>query len=147
MENFTIPSHWVDNSVRIVLVGCGGTGSELVDELFSMSFLMNKLSGHSFDVVLFDPDTVSEFNIGRQRFWPSDQGYNKAEVLAARYNSFGGSNWRFLDRHFTPEDAEHFDLIITALDSASTRYEIGEFWKGKNTRSLWLDCGNGEKIR
>ena len=46
-------------------------------------------------VTVYDPDTVvSPFNIGRQLFYATDLGLNKAEVLVGRVNVAYGTKWR-----------------------------------------------------
>jgi hypothetical protein len=63
-------------SARIAIVGCGGIGSVIAQELTAMGF------GH---FVLIDKDTVCESNLNRQTvFNLQDIGKEKAAVLASR---------------------------------------------------------------
>jgi PRTRC genetic system ThiF family protein len=146
VNTLTIPKQWISKEVKVALVGCGGTGSEVLDELYRMDTLLVNLGGNGLRVMAFDPDTVSVANIGRQRFWPCDVGFNKAEVLINRINTYGGTNWYGCDRAFTTDDIPSFDLIITCVDTPSLRASIGK-WKDESSHYnsveyLWLDCGN-----
>ncbi|GAA4649818.1 PRTRC system ThiF family protein [Kistimonas scapharcae] len=142
MATFTTPVSWLSGSLRIALIGVGGTGSEILDELVQMHYLLCKLGGEGFSVTAFDPDIVSPANVGRQRFLPNDVGYNKAEILITKYRSFLGVDWKARPVAFKAEHADHFDLIITAVDKAQCRADIGKHWQKKNSSTLWLDCGN-----
>ncbi|ULQ48399.1 PRTRC system ThiF family protein (plasmid) [Flagellatimonas centrodinii] len=156
---FSAPSSWMERAIKVDLVGCGGTGSEVADALARLHLVLLAL-GHprGLSVRLWDGDVVSESNVGRQRFYPSDVGYNKAEVLAARFNVGFGLNWcarpefatpRLLDGAFSPGQ----DLLVTCVDRASVRVEIGEYFRCKRAKGavpdqtarevMWLDFGNG----
>lgn len=151
ISSFSIPASWLNRRIDVLLLGCGGTGSEMVDELFRIHTLLIALGGQGIQVTAYDGDTVSEANIGRQRFWQCDVSYPKAEVLITRLNSFGGAEWRYVNEHFQPEAISnegecsfHYDLIITCVDSAKLRADIGS--QAGNLSGgdvLWLDCGNG----
>ncbi len=43
---------------------------------------------------MYDSDIVTEANIGRQLFSPSDIGLNKAQCLVTRMNNFFGNDWK-----------------------------------------------------
>lgn len=142
----TIPASWLDDAVEVLLVGCGGTGSEMLDELFRIHTLLVKLGGKGLSLTAVDPDKVSEANIGRQRFWPCDLGFDKAEVLISRVNSYGGADWNFAAEKYAPDDHcdHYFDILITCVDTPKVRAEIGEYYSGVETYQprFWLDCGN-----
>ncbi|HHC7267576.1 TPA: PRTRC system ThiF family protein [Vibrio parahaemolyticus] len=143
-RTFYIPSDWVDRKIKIALVGCGGTGSAAATEIFQLSGVLEKLGCDGLDVTAYDGDLVSESNVFRQNFWQHDVGNNKADVLITRFNQFGGVNWKSKPVFFTGEMAvtEEYDLLITAVDKASVRYEIGRALDTSVKRALWLDMGN-----
>lgn len=143
-RTFYIPHQWVDRKIKIALIGLGGTGSAMLTELFQMSGLLQKLGHDGFDVVAYDGDTVSESNVFRQNFWQHDIGMNKAEVLINRFNQFGGLNWIAKDQYFDSDECRDntFDLLITAVDKASVRNEIGRTLSTSQRFGLWLDLGN-----
>jgi PRTRC genetic system ThiF family protein len=146
MNTYLIPNEWIGKEIKVALVGCGGTGSEMMDEVYRIETLLVKLGGMGLSVTAYDPDLVSEANIGRQRFWPCDVGFNKAEVLINRINAYGGVNWRYEDKSFSTDDLPSFDLIITCVDTPKLRADIGKWQDDANsynaTTRLWLDCGN-----
>lgn len=143
---YIAPTGWAAGPIRIQLIGCGGTGSAMIDELFRMHYLLTKLGHEGLVVCAWDGDTVSEANVGRQRFWPSDVGWNKAELLVNRYCSFGGVPWSFKGRDFLSSDCQHIntDVILSCVDSAETRVLIGEAGKDADEDILWLDTGNDD---
>ncbi|MCZ4311325.1 PRTRC system ThiF family protein [Vibrio pomeroyi] len=143
-RSFYVPSDWVDRKIKVALVGLGGTGSSVLTELFQMNGILQNLGCDGFEVVAFDGDCVSESNVYRQNFWPHDVGSNKAEVLISRFNQFGGINWEARPEFLTGDTVvkENFDLLITAVDKASVRYELGKALHTSRKSGLWLDLGN-----
>jgi len=100
-------------------------------------------------VTLYDGDTVSESNVGRQRFSALDVGQYKANVLINRINLFYGLSWQGIPADWSPE-VNLGDFAISATDSAAVRHAIADTADDLNTRSfgfsrqrLWLDFGNG----
>lgn len=69
---------------KIMIVGCGGTGSRLVpllgQFLKTCAWIINP------EILLIDDDIVEEKNLLRQNFISPDVGKYKAEVLAQRYS-------------------------------------------------------------
>ena len=67
--------HYTDNyllkpyhPVTVFIIGAGGTGSQVITNLARMDTAL-QASGHpGLHVTLFDPDTVTQANIGRQLF-------------------------------------------------------------------------------
>lgn len=65
--------HYTDNyllkpyhHVTVFIIGAGGTGSQVITNLARMDTAL-QASGHpGLHVTLFDPDTVTQANIGRQ---------------------------------------------------------------------------------
>lgn len=152
MSTFNIPKSWPHKELRILLIGCGGTGSELLDELFRMDKTLRALGGQGLRVTAVDGDEVSPFNLLRQRFFPCDVGHNKAKTLVERYRPHGAAGWDYHDRYLDVLKAADqyfirgFDLVVTAVDSAKFRAQLGAYISGSEEfgdDSLWLDCGNG----
>jgi PRTRC genetic system ThiF family protein len=147
------PQHWQTAAPQIVLVGAGGTGSEVFDGLLRLHQALVAL-GHptGLQVTVCDPDEVSPTNIARQRFHPGDEGVYKAELLVHRANAFAGTQWRAIPEAFAPKDCGEwdFDLLLTCVDSAQTRAQIAETARQvaamtlewSDTSTLWLDTGN-----
>ena len=64
---------------RVVLIGCGGIGSQLAGPL--TRYLASRQPPHPL-LVLVDGDAFEAGNIGRQACAVGDLGTNKAEALA-----------------------------------------------------------------
>lgn len=143
---FNAPADWVSEEISIELIGCGGTGSSMLDELFRLHSLMVRLGHPGLNVRVWDGDTVSEANVGRQRFWPADVGWNKAELLTTRYNNFGETNWEWRSEMLTREACQKIraDLVVSCVDCPQVRVMIGEVGRDSNVdpSTLWIDLGN-----
>jgi hypothetical protein len=70
-------------TTTIIQVGVGGTGSWLAMSLARLVYHAGQ-AGQTVKLVLVDPDTVEERNVGRQGFSPAEVGQNKAESMALR---------------------------------------------------------------
>lgn len=133
--------------VQIILIGAGGTGSQVVTGLARMHYALRKLGHPGFILHVIDGDKVSEANIGRQIFSPSDIGKNKAEVLVTRVNTFFGLSWvaypvmASKDMKIDRNGHGYPPIIITAVDSAKGRIEINKWFRQTDIR-YWLDFGN-----
>lgn len=148
MQQFLIPPHWLEQAIDVVLVGVGGTGSEMLDGLVRLHMALVKLGHPGLRVTVFDADEVSSANIGRQRFFPGDEGQNKAILSVHRINLFNGLDWHALPCWFDVQERAGrwggIDLLITCVDKANTRADIG-YEAAQNAlycQSLWLDTGN-----
>lgn len=128
---------------RIFLIGAGGTGSQLLSGLARLDRALRALGGRGFDVTVFDDDTVSEANVGRQLFYPSDVGQSKSITLVNRVNAAFGIQFKAKAERFNGDllIGEHTDLIIGAVDTRKSRQEILQFTK-RNSVGYWLDTGN-----
>ena len=58
------------------------TGSQVITNLARMSMALQALGHPGLHVTVFDPDTVSQANIGRQLFSETELGLNKAVSLS-----------------------------------------------------------------
>lgn len=160
MQQHQIHPQLFSKPIRIHLVGAGGTGSQLLTGLARLDKALRGCGNpHGLDVTLFDADTVTATNIGRQLFSPADIGQYKAELLVYRANVFFGLNWRAIVGRYPDALSElgrdwEPDLLITCVDTARSRREIGNFLQKKFTKRYgcenqpgpslyWLDTGNG----
>jgi len=145
---YTLNSKFLTKRVEVALVGCGGTGSMLLTELSRTSVAMRSL-GHpeGLHVKVFDPDRVSESNIGRQLFYSADKGQFKATVLVNRLNlayTGKGIQWEAVPEKFPSQNHPHYrpDIVISCVDTRTARREIAKAVSELSV-PLWLDCGNG----
>lgn len=130
--------------VEVILAGCGGTGSQILTGMARMNYALKALGHPGIHMHVFDPDTVSHSNVGRQLFSPADVGQNKATLLTSRLNLFFGTQWESYEQPLSNPIGRNSNpfvpLIITAIDSAQGRIEINRALK--NWRVYWLDSGN-----
>ena len=110
--------------VNIDLIGVGGGGSLVLSGLVRLHLAMKSLGHpHGLAVNVWDPDIVSQANVGRQLFAPNEVGLNKAEVLVSRYNLGFALNWKaHPERYNNCSYSRH--IIIACVDSRKSRKEI-----------------------
>lgn len=141
--------------VTVNLVGGGGTGSQVLTCLARLDVTLRALGHPGLHVTLYDPDEVTEANIGRQLFGYSDLGLNKAACLITRINNFFGSDWWAKSAKFpvSLKETERDDLAnitITCTDNVKSRLDMWKLLKGvpdsdyKDYRTplYWMDFGN-----
>lgn len=132
----------LNKQVKIVVVGAGGTGSQVVAGLAQLHFAMVSL-GHQYGlhVTLVDDDLVSEPNIGRQMFYPSDVGQPKATVLVNRVNLTMGLAWEAKVGRLGSDSRVNADIVIGCVDNRKARQSIMQALQNCGG-GLWLDFGN-----
>jgi PRTRC genetic system ThiF family protein len=145
-------SHFVSDdlfnrAIRIHLIGCGGTGSQLAPRLVQLHKALLAL-GHpeGLQVSLWDSDTVSESNPLRQNYFDIDVGHLKAVVMTNRINIAFGMDWKARPEHFTGEVRsvnDRADIVIGCVDTKSSRRAIDQFVRTQGTPCYWIDSGNG----
>lgn len=150
--------------VTINLIGCGGTGSQVLTSLARMNSALRALGHPGLFVRAIDSDRVSEANMGRQLFSPSEVGSYKAIALTGRINRFFGFNWEAVPQMYVPETKiKPANITISCVDTAIARKSIKEILTkevadriGKNNNSryfhqgmhpyenpfYWMDFGN-----
>lgn len=84
-ENYLLSPH---HPVSVIVIGAGGTGSQVITSLARMDRALQALGHPGLYVTVYDPDAVSESNIGRQLFSEPEIGLNKAVALVTRINRF-----------------------------------------------------------
>jgi len=130
------------HTVSVTLVGAGGTGSLILNELARINHALKSLGHNGIDLTVYDPDSVSTANLGRQLFSPVDVGRNKAEVLCNRINRFFGNAWTAMPQSYPDSARRETCIFISAVDSAKARITIAESFKKYPRPYLWLDAGN-----
>ena len=155
--------------VEVVLVGAGGSGSQMLSALERTDHALRALGGPGLSVSVYDPDTVEAPNVGRQLFSAGEIGLNKAECLVTRFNRIFGTGWKAFPRRFNAENDSPGNIIVTCVDNVASRLEIAKAFRKRNlTRSdiekyhrtrggkgfneynehytfYWLDLGNGQR--
>jgi PRTRC genetic system ThiF family protein len=152
METHHIHPELLERQVRVLIVGCGGTGSAVVSGL---PYLHQSLvaRGHpgGLHVTVLDGDTISATNCVRQPFTRSEIGLSKAIVLVNRLNMFWGLKWEavpvhlkagtFISRSYSGDDLRAH-IVVGCVDTRAARAAIRDAVGGGSTTSYWCDQGN-----
>lgn len=157
--------HYTDNyllkpyhPVTIFVIGAGGTGSQVVTNLARMDMALQALGHPGLHVTVFDPDIITQANIGRQLFSEAELGQNKAMAIVTRINRFFGSTWVAEGCHYPlrgapdKENPRLANIIITCTDNIRSRLDLWRFLKrfreinmtNENTPVYWMDFGNSQ---
>ena len=133
--------------IPVHLIGCGGTGSQVLQGIARMNHALEHLGHPGFHLTAYDPDHVSEANIGRQLFSPYDIDRNKASVLIEKINRFYGYDWEFVPNEFRmPHRIYKTELFLTCVDKVDPRhYLLREMSGSKKDSDYWMDFGNDKK--
>lgn len=137
-----LPERLRSRRVSVLVVGCGGTGSQVLTALAQLDCAMHALGHPGLDVRATDPDTVSLANVGRQMFYPADVGQHKAEVLIHRINLALGTRWEAGIGQVCPSGSISHDLVIGCVDTRQARYAIMRSMERTRGTKYWLDFGN-----
>ena len=142
--------------VTVFVIGAGGTGSQVVTNLARMNKALQSLGHAGLHVAVFDPDTVTDANIGRQLFSESEIGLNKAVALVSRINRFFGYGWEAepcrysIRKGWNLSETRTANVILTCTDNKASRLEVWRILKGQRnpgytaegTPLYWMDFGN-----
>ena len=123
--------------LKVAVIGAGGTGSEVLSGLTHLHLALRALEYQGMHVTAYDPDTISEANLVRQRYFPGDLGHNKADVLIRRINLSCQLGWTARPERL--QGKQPFDLVISCVDSRQSRAELHA---ASQNWTYWLDCGN-----
>lgn len=146
------------NPITVNIIGAGGTGSNVLTALARINQSLIALNHAGLSVNLFDNDTVSPANLGRQLFTTAEIGLPKAVALINRVNRFFGSDWKAVNKRYdrelvaTSQGRYNANLTITCVDTVSARLEIAEILKRLSVTQIpnyvkpmyWLDFGNSQ---
>ena len=141
-----LPSYFHARPVRVLLAGCGGTGSHALSGLARLHTCLRAVDHPGLEVTAADPDRVSEANVGRQLFAASDLGHPKADVLVHRLNLWYDLAWQARPEPVTADFAPDrgADLLIGCVDSAAARHALDACARAARI-PFWLDCGNDDR--
>ena len=135
-----------EEPVAIHVIGAGGTGSNMLASLAQLAQVLPALGHPGLDVAVWDDDTVSSSNLGRQAFTSADLGLKKCDVLVNRINLSLGLKWQAVGRKFTRDALQspyqrHPTVLLAAVDTRAARAEVNGAYNRLN-RAVWIDCGN-----
>lgn len=132
MTNELEPVHYTaeylvnpQHPVTINVIGCGGTGSQILNSLARMHSALKALGHPGLFVRAIDNDKVSTANMGRQLFSMSDVGAHKCTVLVGRINRFFGTDWEAVpNKYQLGSKIPTANITISCVDSGASRAEI-----------------------
>lgn len=124
---------------RIYVIGCGGTGSHVVNQIVDVHSAMVNQGHEGVSVRAFDGDSVAYSNVGRQAFYLQDVGQPKSKVLIERINMHYGLNWSHRGNLMRKEQIGA-DIIVSCVDTKASRKIIKSADMHDNT--YIIECGN-----
>lgn len=139
-----LPAAFDNRALRVMLVGCGGNGAQMLMGLASLDLALRAISSRSLHVTTVDDDVVTAANLGRQPFYPCDIGTSKARTLTERINLAHGLDWTAVHGR-APEATrlDNVDLLISCVDTASARRALGAAMaRTRDVPTYWMDLGN-----
>jgi PRTRC genetic system ThiF family protein len=152
METHRIHPELLQRQVRVLVIGCGGTGSAVVAGLpYLHQSLMARGHPGGLHVTVMDGDTISPTNCIRQPFSRSEIGQYKVVILVNRLNLFWGLNWEAVPIHLKPGtfisrsctgDDLRAHIVIGCVDTRAARAAIRDAVSKWSTVSYALDLGN-----
>lgn len=153
------PVTLVYDHVHFWIVGCGGTGSFLVQLIVRIALdLIQK--GKPTRITLVDPDRVEARNTIRQCFCSAEIGRNKAETLAIRYALAYDVEIEAISLAFQPQWIQQLywsdrsspntlTILLGCVDRASGRRSLHQalnYNRDRNQQRVWwIDAGNGNR--
>jgi len=139
--------------VRLLLIGCGGTGSWLAPAVARVARLLREKFSKTVVVGFVDPDDVEDKNTYRQNFCKAEVGCNKAVALATRYSLAWGVSISAATQNVSSSvipslDGYHYDdltVLIGCVDNPGARRDIHRLVRDIGGTVFWLDCGNSSE--
>ena len=145
METHIIHHELLRRRVRILVVGCGGTGSAIAAGLpYLQHALIANAHPGGLHVTLMDGDTISATNCVRQPFARCELGLHKAVVLVNRLNVFWGLDWQAVPVSLREQHQriEETDVVIGCVDTRAARAAIQAGTTNDSQVHYALDLGN-----
>jgi PRTRC genetic system ThiF family protein len=143
------------NPVTVYLIGAGGTGGQVLTALARMNQALIALGHPGLMVSVFDDDTVTRANLGRQLFATAELGLHKSVALISRINRFFGTNWKAVTEKYDNacKGTTSATITIGCVDTVQARIEIAKILKKlnnsmSNSRSqplYYMDYGNSRE--
>jgi molybdopterin/thiamine biosynthesis adenylyltransferase len=121
------------------IIGCGGVGSATCLYLAKMGFR---------DFTLWDSDVVLQHNISNQMFGKSGINKFKSELVGESIKDMSPRDARVKvhTNRFTENDKFDNSIVISALDSMSSRRDVWDAIKNSYTVSLYIDTRMGGEV-
>lgn len=138
------------NPVKVNLIGCGGTGSQVLTALARIHISLLALGHAGLQVMVYDDDIITEANLGRQLFTAAELGMLKSVALVNRLNRFFGTNWKSIPEKFTKQTARSATIILSCVDTVTARRTLSDYLQEQANTEVadlhrplyWMDWGN-----
>jgi PRTRC genetic system ThiF family protein len=145
------PNYFINPPHRITidLVGLGGSGSRVLNELARIHCALQGLGKPGLMVRCWDADIVEEANIGRGTFSAADMGEYKSNILVTRVNRHFGTDWESEIMNYKGNYTSN--ILITCVDTIKSRVSIAATIEKRKSEQpfsklyYWLDLGNLQK--
>lgn len=132
-------------AVCVIIVGVGGIGSSLLQDL--VRFLP-----HMIDIHLFDGDVAEGKNLQRQHFCKKHLGQNKAEALQEVATAALGFDRIYAHPEFLDDTqqihtvARYYQrvILVGCVDNHPARRVMERFVQETNRATYYVDCANAE---
>jgi molybdopterin/thiamine biosynthesis adenylyltransferase len=134
------------NNIGIMIIGAGGTGSALFQDLVRCDI--------KADIYLVDGDRVQTKNLGRQYFSKKHVKKFKAEALVDTATAaLGLSNIFYCNEYLKESNVKqifekiqsyHKRIIVGCVDNHPTRKLIEDQFKKGDMNCYYVDCANGQ---
>jgi PRTRC genetic system ThiF family protein len=153
---FVLPKEF--NTVKIFIIGAGGTGSFAAMNLARLAFELRR-TGCAVEITIIDPDRVESANIPRSNFCAAEIGRFKAQTISERITlawglEIGYSNEKLdYEKHIKPNSNgfKELTILVGCVDNHLARREIHRSLEESsryNSNSApevwWIDGGNGK---
>ncbi|KJP89146.1 hypothetical protein AK88_01232 [Plasmodium fragile] len=125
------------DSIKVLVVGCGGLGNEVVKNLIYQNVK---------NITIVDHDTVEVSNLSRQFFFTHDDiGKSKAVVIEEkvkeRYPYIHITSFVKNVESFDTDFFEHFDFLMGCLDNISSRMYLNNLIFTLRKNVIYIDGG------
>ena len=135
--------------ITVSVIGAGGTGSLLLQQLGRMNKGLISLGSKGLHVRCFDHDTISKSNVWRQLFLEGDIGRNKAECIISKVNTYYGFDWEAYPvkiKKDSPYCLSNITIIcVDNFDARKNIYKTNPMNGGYEFKAKYIiDCGNSQ---
>lgn len=143
-----------NNPISIIQLGCGGTGSWLVNPLSRFIMNLRNRFGEHIYYHLIDDDVIEPINLIRQNFPPYDC-YNKKAISLAKICASNGLTVRFHINKLTskkqikmfindniPSVQTGLMIFIGCVDCIKTRKTLYNYLLTESNSCIYIDSGN-----
>ncbi len=129
-------------SIKLIVVGCGGTGS------LTMGYLARMLRRTPTSVLLIDGDTVEDKNLDRQGFSSCDVGESKAAILADEVQSVGMGHVTYMPEYLIDKsqltlmrEKDDLTILIGCVDNHRARQVMHQYFYSVDD-CIYIDSAN-----